>query len=272
MPSPGDLYAAPASEVDYELVKAFVLSAEGASLFSESLTLEVKEKLAAAGLSATKRCGSPVGRAILHVLEAHGHALTGDEHATTQSLLAAERTIDRADLADQPPWIHGFDRTQVASDAMWCYRNLGKPHEAIRFFEEASAVPGGHARSRCLTQLTLASIRTQQQEIDEACQVGHNALVLAEASHPCGSETPSSRCWMSSRRSAPSARYASSSVRPGGRSRDSADSALVAFVSVAANQPCQRGNGGDLGLVKVIPDDPLTQPSTAAAIRGLTCR
>ena len=136
-------------------------------------------ELAAAGLSATKRCGSPVGRAILHVLEAHGHALTGDEHATTQSLLAAERTIDRADLADQPPWIHGFDRTQVASDAMWCYRNLGKPHEAIRFFEEASAVPGGHARSRCLTQLTLASIRTQQQEIDEACQVGHNALVLA---------------------------------------------------------------------------------------------
>jgi hypothetical protein len=67
----------------------------------------------------------------------------------------------------------------MASDAMWCYRNLGKPHEAIRFFEEASAVPGGHARSRCLTQLTLASIRTQQQEIDEACRVGHNALELA---------------------------------------------------------------------------------------------
>jgi hypothetical protein len=136
-------------------------------------------ELAATGLSATKRCGSPVGQAILHVLEAHGHALTGDEHATAQSLLAAERTIDRADPADQPPWIHGFDRAQVASDAMWCYRNLGKPHEAIRFFEDASAVPGGHARSRCLTQLTLASIRAQQQEIGEACQVGHNALALA---------------------------------------------------------------------------------------------
>jgi hypothetical protein len=35
----------PASEVDYELVRAFVLSAEEANLFSESLTLEVKEKL-----------------------------------------------------------------------------------------------------------------------------------------------------------------------------------------------------------------------------------
>jgi hypothetical protein len=45
MPSPGDLYAAHASSVDYELVRAFVVGAEDASLFSESLTLEVKEKL-----------------------------------------------------------------------------------------------------------------------------------------------------------------------------------------------------------------------------------
>ena len=44
MPSPGDLYTAPASKVDYELVRAFVLSAEEASLFSESLTFEAKEK------------------------------------------------------------------------------------------------------------------------------------------------------------------------------------------------------------------------------------
>src|ERR1022692_2883076 len=44
MPSTGDLYRVPASEVDYELVKAFVLSAEQADLFSESLTFEAKEK------------------------------------------------------------------------------------------------------------------------------------------------------------------------------------------------------------------------------------
>jgi hypothetical protein len=44
MPSPGDLYTAPASNVDYDLVKAFVLNAEEASLFSESPTFEAKEK------------------------------------------------------------------------------------------------------------------------------------------------------------------------------------------------------------------------------------
>lgn len=45
MPSWGDLYTAPSSEIDYELVRTFVLSAEAANLFSESLTFEAKEKL-----------------------------------------------------------------------------------------------------------------------------------------------------------------------------------------------------------------------------------
>lgn len=44
MPTPEDLYTAPAIEVDYELVKAFVLNAEAANLFSESLTFEAKQK------------------------------------------------------------------------------------------------------------------------------------------------------------------------------------------------------------------------------------
>jgi hypothetical protein len=45
MPPSGDLYTAPAGEIDYELVRDFVVSAEEAGLFSESLTFEVKEKL-----------------------------------------------------------------------------------------------------------------------------------------------------------------------------------------------------------------------------------
>jgi hypothetical protein len=44
MSSSGDLYTAPAGAVDYELVRAFVLSAEEADLFCESLTFEAKEK------------------------------------------------------------------------------------------------------------------------------------------------------------------------------------------------------------------------------------
>ena len=45
MLSPGDLYTIPASKIDYEVVRAFVVDAEEASLFSESLTFEAKEKL-----------------------------------------------------------------------------------------------------------------------------------------------------------------------------------------------------------------------------------
>lgn len=42
MPSSADLYTAPESEVTYELVRQFVLDAEEANLFSESLTFEAK--------------------------------------------------------------------------------------------------------------------------------------------------------------------------------------------------------------------------------------
>lgn len=43
MPSSDDLYTAPASKITYELVRQFVLDAEAANLFSESLTFEAKE-------------------------------------------------------------------------------------------------------------------------------------------------------------------------------------------------------------------------------------
>jgi hypothetical protein len=137
--------------------------------------------LAAAGLSATSRCGTPTAAAILHVLNARGHALSGDERMTARSLLAAERSLEHADLADEPSWIHGFDHIQLASDAMRCYRDLGRAREAIAFFEEASCAPGTHTRSRCLTQLTLASVRVQQKEIGEACRNAREALSLVGA-------------------------------------------------------------------------------------------
>jgi hypothetical protein len=42
--SPRDLYTVPAGDVDYALVREFVLSAEAGNLFTESLTFEAKEK------------------------------------------------------------------------------------------------------------------------------------------------------------------------------------------------------------------------------------
>src|SRR6266516_960142 len=136
-------------------------------------------ELADAGLAATKRCGSPSSFAILQVLKARGHGLLGEEAGVAQSLIAAERALERANPGDEPAWIHGFGGAQFASDAMRCYRDLGRPREAMTFFDQAAAAPDGQPRSQCLTQLTLASIRTQQREIEEACRAGHQALKLA---------------------------------------------------------------------------------------------
>lgn len=44
------LYSVPAAEIDYELVRQFVLDAEAANLFAESMTFEAKEKRSAANV------------------------------------------------------------------------------------------------------------------------------------------------------------------------------------------------------------------------------
>jgi hypothetical protein len=62
VPSPRDLYTVPASQVDYDLVREFVLSAEAANLFTESLTFEAKEK----------RSGSNVAEAVAALSNSDG--------------------------------------------------------------------------------------------------------------------------------------------------------------------------------------------------------
>jgi hypothetical protein len=80
MPSPEDLYSAPADAVDYELVKVFMLSAEEADLFSESLTFEAKEK----------RSGSNVAEAVAALSNTDGGVIlvgVKDKDATGEARL-----------------------------------------------------------------------------------------------------------------------------------------------------------------------------------------
>jgi hypothetical protein len=80
MPSPGDLYSAPADAIDYKLVKAFVLSAEEADLFSESLTFEAKEK----------RSGSNIAEAVAALSNTDGGVIlvgVKDKDATGEARL-----------------------------------------------------------------------------------------------------------------------------------------------------------------------------------------
>ena len=98
MPSPGDLYTAPASEVDYELVRAFVLNAEAANLFSESPTFEAKEK----------RNGSNVAEAVAALSNADGGVIlvgVKDKDATGEDRIVGVPKSEHDALAS---YLHAF--------------------------------------------------------------------------------------------------------------------------------------------------------------------
>jgi len=98
MPSPGDLYTAPASEVDYDLVRTFVLNAEAASLFSESPTFEAKEK----------RSGSNVAEAVAALSNADGGVIlvgVKDKDATGEDRIVGVPKSEHDALASN---LHAF--------------------------------------------------------------------------------------------------------------------------------------------------------------------
>jgi hypothetical protein len=69
----------------------------------------------AAGRAATD-AGVDAIRAEAAVLEAHGHAVAGEEKACAVALDRAERTLDRANRDKDPQWIGYFDA--VGTDAV----------------------------------------------------------------------------------------------------------------------------------------------------------
>lgn len=92
MSSQADLYTAPASDIDYGLVRAFVLSAEAADLFSESLTFEAKEK----------RSGSNVAEAVAALSNTDGGIIlvgVKDKDATGEDRIVGVAKPDHDALA-----------------------------------------------------------------------------------------------------------------------------------------------------------------------------
>lgn len=60
------------------------------------------------------------------VLEAHGHALAGDERACAVALDRAEKTLDRADRQRDPQWIGYFDEAYLSARFGHCFAALRK--------------------------------------------------------------------------------------------------------------------------------------------------
>ncbi|NEC66610.1 regulator, partial [Streptomyces sp. SID9727] len=119
--------------------------------------------------------------ALLHAVEARGHAVLGDSKACTASLARAERALETARPGDEVPhWARHFDEAQLADEFGHCHRDLQQYRSAAQYAERALQLRApAYARSRLFCRVVLASARLGLGELDQACRLGAEAAQQA---------------------------------------------------------------------------------------------
>lgn len=123
----------------------------------------------------------PVVQALLHSVEARGHAVLGESRACGAALARAERALEAARPGDEVPyWARSFDEAQLADEFGHCHRDLQQYRAAAQHAERALQLRGpGFARSRLFCRIVLASARLALGELDQACALGAEAAQQA---------------------------------------------------------------------------------------------
>lgn len=120
---------------------------------------------------------TPTAMALFYSVEARGYGLLGDVRACTAALARAEQYLDAAKPGDEPAWSRFFDEAQLSDEFAHCFRDLGKPREALRFAERSLRLRrDSYARSKAFCHTVLATAYLQQGELEEACRTGRELI------------------------------------------------------------------------------------------------
>ncbi|WNI25157.1 regulator [Streptomyces sp. ITFR-16] len=119
--------------------------------------------------------------ALLHAVEARGHAVLGESKACAASLARAERALEAARPGDEiPHWARQFDEAQLADEFGHCHRDLQQYRAAAQHAERSLQLRApAYARSRLFCRVVLASARLGLGELDQACRLGAEAAQQA---------------------------------------------------------------------------------------------
>jgi hypothetical protein len=139
--------------------------------------------LARAAQAAATRHGSATLLTESLVMEAHGHAARNDAQSCGAALTQAERTFDRAAREDDPAWLSYFDEAYLAARMAQCFRDLGEAGHAVRYARRSLDMDGRYVRGRAFNLSLLATAHASQDEPEQACAVGRQALDLTVRLH-----------------------------------------------------------------------------------------
>lgn len=135
--------------------------------------------LARAAQATARRAGLPTLVAECSVMEAHGHAVNRDARACARALSDAEAAFGRAVRANDPVWLRYFDEAYLAARIGHCFHALGEPGHAERYARRSLHMDGRFVRGKAFNLSLLATALAEQDDIEQACMVGRQALDLA---------------------------------------------------------------------------------------------
>lgn len=136
--------------------------------------------LARAGHSIANGKATPVLSALLHAVEARGHALLGDGNSTRTAVRNAERYYERAGRDDEPAWLRFYTEAELAADLGRCLRDVGEPEQATRLITQAmDTYEPWRVRSRCFVQTDLATAHLVGGDYEHAAALGRDAVRTA---------------------------------------------------------------------------------------------
>jgi transcriptional regulator with XRE-family HTH domain len=125
---------------------------------------------------------NPTTRAWLVTLEAEAHALAGDERSTLRALDDADAAMSQADdeASSRRPRVTFFNHTYLEGERGVALARLEQPEAAQGVLEEAlSSLDPEAVKTRPRLLAALATAQVRQGNIDQACQLGRDALALA---------------------------------------------------------------------------------------------
>jgi len=112
-------------------------------------------------------------------MEAHGHALRRDARACLVAMREAERSLDAARDEHRPTWLEYFDRAYLAAKFAHALHALGEASPAERFAVRSLRMSEGYERGRLFNTVLLARIRADGGELDAACELGRQSVIMA---------------------------------------------------------------------------------------------
>lgn len=138
----------------------------------------------------TRHSATPALRAMLATRQAWGHAQRGEGHAFERAVGDAEQA--HADVApeNEPRWLHGLDRAELAGTIGARYRDLARHDRrhaprAVSYLGRALSLRNpARARNRAFDLVSLARVHLLTGEHDHAAATVRQALPLVDVNRP----------------------------------------------------------------------------------------